>query len=139
MASRLPHHVLTVLAVTDLGAARQFYRAAFDWPLRVDEPNYVELALPDGRGLGLYQRSSLASIVGRPTTPTAAGCVSSVEIYLHCADLIGTVERLRAAGGRELSALAPRDWGDEAAYFADPDGNIVVAARPLPTQPASPR
>ena len=26
---------------------------------------------------------------------------------------------------------APRDWGDEAAYFADPDGNVLVVARPL--------
>ena len=34
---------------------------------------------------------------------------------------------------RELSKLAPRDWGEQAAYFADPDGNVIVAARPLRT------
>jgi uncharacterized glyoxalase superfamily protein PhnB len=42
------------------------------------------------------------------------------------------VERLHSAGARALSPLGPRDWGDEAAYFADPDGNVLVVARPLP-------
>ncbi len=37
--------------------------------------------------------------------------------------------RAIAAGARELSPLAPRDWGDEAAYFADPDGNVLAVAR----------
>jgi len=32
---------------------------------------------------------------------------------------------------RLLSPLAARPWGHEAAYFADPDGNVVVVARPL--------
>jgi len=40
---------------------------------------------------------------------------------------------LEAAGARLLSAAAPRDWGDEAAYFADPDGNVLVVARPVGT------
>jgi hypothetical protein len=31
-----------------------------------------------------------------------------------------------------LSPLALRDWGDEAAYFSDPDGHVVVVARRRP-------
>jgi uncharacterized glyoxalase superfamily protein PhnB len=41
------------------------------------------------------------------------------------------VNRLTAAGARVLSPVAPRDWGDDAAYFADPDGNVIVVARPI--------
>lgn len=129
-----PRHVLTVLAVADVATARRFYSQAFDWPLRVDQPNYVELDLPDGRGLGLYQRASLAGIVGRPITPPLAGAVTGTEIYLHCDDVGAAIDRLRAAGARVLAELAARDWGDEAAYFADPDDNIVVVARPLPAK-----
>jgi len=33
----------------------------------------------------------------------------------------GAAQRLRDAGARELSPSAPREWGDEAGYFADPD------------------
>ena len=39
------------------------------------------------------------------------------------------IERLVRAGARELSPLAVRPWGDEAAYFADPSGNVLVVAR----------
>ena len=37
--------------------------------------------------------------------------------------------RVKDAGARELSPLAPRDWGEEAAYFADEK----LAALPLPS------
>ncbi|MBI2932661.1 MAG: VOC family protein, partial [Planctomycetes bacterium] len=42
------------------------------------------------------------------------------------------IARIEATGARLLSARAPRPWGDEAAYYADPDGNVVVLARRLP-------
>ena len=54
---------------------------------------------------------------------------TSTEIHLQTDDLAGFVARLEQAGTRTLSPLALRDWGDEAAYFADPDGNARVAAR----------
>jgi catechol-2,3-dioxygenase len=46
-------------------------------------------------------------------------------------DLDGTIERLHDSGARPLSGRAERGWGDEAAYFADPDGNVVAVARRL--------
>jgi predicted enzyme related to lactoylglutathione lyase len=60
--------------------------------------------------------------------------LAATEIYLHCDDLHATVKRIEAAGARKLSELAPRDWGDEAAYYADPDGNVVVLASPASPQ-----
>lgn len=123
--------VLTILAVDDLQRAATFYREAFAWPVRVDVPVYVELALPDGRGLGVYQREAFARNTGQLPSVVPAGMITATELYLHCADLDGAITRLQAAGARELSARAPRPWGDEAAYFADPDGNVLVVARPL--------
>ena len=38
----------------------------------------------------------------------------------------------------ELSPLAPRDWGDEAAYFADPDGVVIAVARSIPDSQENP-
>lgn len=126
-----PSHILTILAVKDLGVARTFYDAAFGWPARVDVPVYVELELPDGRGLGLYQREGFAHNTGQAPLVIPDGEITGTEIYLHCDDLALTMERLKRAGARELSPRAPRDWGDEAAYYADPDGNVLVVARPL--------
>jgi len=124
-------HILTILAVADFERAVAFYRAAFGWPAKVDVPVYVEFELPDGRGLGVYKREAFALNTGQAPALPAGGAISGAELYFHCDDLPGAIGRMEAAGGRLLSALAPRGWGDEAAYYADPDGNVLVLARPL--------
>jgi uncharacterized protein len=125
-----PRHVLTILAVEDLPRSVAFYRAGFGYSPKVETPVYVELTLPDGRGLGLYQRDGYARNTGCPAQRVGDGAVGGVELYFHCPDLEGSIARLRDAGAGELSPLALRDWGDEAAYFSDPDGNVLVIARP---------
>ena len=127
-----PSHILTILAVGDREVSLAFYRDAFGWPLRAEVPVYAEFELPDGRGLGVYQREGFGKNTNQAPEVVPEGGISGTEIYLRCDDLPAAIERIRAAGGRELSPLAPRDWGDEAAYFADPDGNVLVLARPLP-------
>lgn len=125
-------HVLTILAVDDLAASVRFYDAAFGWPHAVDAPVYVELALPAGMRLGFYAREGFARNTGGapPQSRPATGETRATELYFHVDDLPAAIARLRKAGARELSALARRDWGDDAAYFADPDGNVLVVAAP---------
>ena len=124
-------HVLSILAVADLPRARRFYQRAFGWPRVVDAPVYVELELPDGNRLGLYRREGFARNTGRAPARVPRGAITATELYLRVDDVAAAGRRLRAAGARELSARAPRDWGDEAAYFSDRDGNVLVVARPL--------
>lgn len=124
-------HVLTILAVEDLPRATSFYAQGFGWAQVVDEPAYVEFVLPGGMRLGLYERTAFASNVGRAPARIAAGQIAPTELYLHADQIHTSIDRLKSIGARELSPLERRDWGDEAAYFADPDGNVVVLARPL--------
>lgn len=124
--------VTTILAVRDLRRSVAFYRAAFGWPVRIEVPVLVEFELPGGTGLSLYQREGFARNTGtEPALPPAQG-TTGTELYLHCDELEALIERIRAAGGQVLTPLAPRSWGDEAAYFADPDGNVIAVGRPLP-------
>jgi uncharacterized glyoxalase superfamily protein PhnB len=122
-------HVLTVLAVPDLVRAAEFYERAFGFRREVSVPVYVELAVPGGMRLGLYERRSFGRNTNQVPVETPSGELAATELYFHVDDLDAAVERLRAAGARELSARAKRDWGDEAAYFADPFGNVVVVAK----------
>lgn len=124
-------HVLTVIAVDDLARAARFYQDGFGWPRTVDAPVYVELALPDRRRLGLYQRDGFARVTGRAAAQPPAGALTGAELYLHVDDVDLAFTRLVAAGATALSAPADRDWGDRAGYVADPDGHVVVVARPL--------
>jgi catechol 2,3-dioxygenase-like lactoylglutathione lyase family enzyme len=124
-------HVLTILAVDDVARAAAFYADGLGWARTVETPVYVELTAAGGMRLGLYAREGFGRNTGAVPARTPAGALAPTEIYLHVDDLDAALARLRAAGARPLSPRAPRDWGDEAAYFADPDGNVVVLARPL--------
>jgi predicted enzyme related to lactoylglutathione lyase len=80
--------------------------------------------------LGVYERHGFAANVGQLPSRVERGKIGPTEIYFQTEEIDEAIRRIRAAGGRELSALARRAWGDDAAYFADPDGNVIVLARP---------
>jgi catechol 2,3-dioxygenase-like lactoylglutathione lyase family enzyme len=126
-----PRLGLVILAVTDLPRATAFWREALELEPRVQVPVYVELELPGGMGLGLYEREGFGRNTGQVPMRAEPGQLQPTELYFRCDDLEGAIARLERLGARCLSARAPRDWGDEAAYFADPDGNVVVVARAL--------
>lgn len=121
---------LVVLAVTDLGRSVGLYGRALGWEQVVDAPVYAELRSATGLRLGLYERAAFARNTG--TSPPAAPVsgTTATELYFRTDDVDAAVAALRAEGATLLSPRALRDWGDEAAYLADPDGNVVVVARP---------
>ncbi|MCA9664190.1 MAG: VOC family protein [Myxococcales bacterium] len=122
--------MLTILAVEDLAASDAFYRAAFGWSPAVETAVYVEYSLAGGQRIGLYQREGFGRNTGQAPTIVPPGELAPAELYFHVDDIQAATERMKQAGARELSPLGPRDWGDEAAYFADPSGNVLVLARP---------
>ena len=124
-------HVLTVLAVTDVEGMVAFYEAAFGWARRQDFPIYVELGLPDGRGLAFYERRSFGINTGQVPAAVPAGELTSTELYLRCDDLDAAIDKLQAVGARLLKPRTRKDWGDDVAYFADPEGNVIAVAQPM--------
>jgi predicted enzyme related to lactoylglutathione lyase len=122
--------VQVVLAVSDLERSLDFYERAFDWPRneRIDYTNYVELLPPDGGAVGLFESDGYAELVGADSAPIPEGRVAPAYVYVRVADVETVASRVAAAGGRSLSALAPRSWGESAAWFADPDGNVIAVA-----------
>lgn len=125
-----PRHGVTILAVDNLERSLAFYAAAFDWSVRTQSGNYAELSLPGGMGLALCTREGFEKYITK-SPPLSSADVSPVQIYLRTDDLPRAVAKLHAAGAKPLSKAAPRDWGEEAAYFSDPDGHVLVVARPL--------
>jgi len=114
-----------VLAVADVDRAFAFYHDVFGWESHLEWPGeYTELVLSEGDRLGLYRRDGWAESVGaEPADPN--GRVSAAYLYVLVDDLDGTLARLGEVGARPLSPRRQRGWGDEAAWVADPDGNIV--------------
>jgi catechol 2,3-dioxygenase-like lactoylglutathione lyase family enzyme len=120
-----------IFAVRDLARALEFYERAFGWPRndKIDYDEYVELLPPDGGSLGLFERSGFAELVGAEPFAGQNGDVAPAYVYVRVEDVDAAVARLEGAGARPLSTLAPRSWGETAAWFADPDGNVVAVAQ----------
>lgn len=125
-------HVLTILAVSELERSRRFYGALLGWPVQVETPVYVELRHASGMRLGLYVREGFGRNVGRTPIAVEAPDLHAAELYFFTADPAAVSRGAQTSGGRVLSALAPRPWGDEVEYLADPDGHVIAIARPLP-------
>jgi predicted enzyme related to lactoylglutathione lyase len=122
--------VLVIFAVQDLPRAVKFYVDAFGWERQVDTTSYVELVLPGGMRFGLYDRDGYAkNLEQKPPSPSHA--ITASELYVQVRDLDAATKNVIRAGARLLSPVRKRDWGDEVAYFADLDGNVVALARPL--------
>ena len=119
------------LAVEDLQRSRAFYTTAFSAAEVVTSPSYVELDIGGATRVGLYERVAFGANPGRVPPPPAEGEISRTELYLRVSDLPAAIVKLEAAGARLLSAAQDRSWGERAAYFADPDGNVVVVAVPV--------
>ena len=118
-----------VLAVSDVERAYVFYRGVVGWESHLEWPGeYTELVLSEDDRLGLYRRDGWAESAGAAPAELN-GAVSPAYLYVRVDDLDGTLERLGSAGARRLSPRQRRGWGDEAAYFADPDGNVVAVAK----------
>ena len=118
-----------VFAVEDVDRAYDFYRSAFGWEHHLQWPGeYVELALPDGDWLGLYRRDGYAETAGAEPAELNGG-VSPAYLYVRVDDVREAEQRLRDAGAKALSPRSERGWGDEAAYFADPDRNVIAVGK----------
>ena len=56
------------------------------------------------------------------------GDVSPAYLYVRVPDVRAAIAKLDEAA-RPLAPLASRSWGEEAAWFADADGNVVAVAQ----------
>ena len=122
-------HPLTVLAVTDVERCATFYEAVFGWTRRADFPIYVELETHDGRGVAFYERHGFGQNTGQVPEAVPAGALTGAELYLHCDDLEAVIARLTSVGAEVLRPRTRKPWGDEVAYFADPERNVLAVAK----------
>lgn len=125
-----PAHL--ILYVADQAAAARFWSAVLDREPELDVPGMTEFSLTERVVLGLMPEAGIRALLGEALPdPAAARGVPRCELYLVVPDPAAYHARALAAGARELSPLAPRDWGDSAAYSIDPDGHVVAfASRP---------
>lgn len=122
-------HAIFILFVQNQEQSRNFYREVLDLEPSLDVPGMTEFAISETAKLGLMPEEGISRILeGRIPHPQLAGAAPRSELYLYVEHPDAYFSRLEAAGGRQVSPGAVRNWGDYVAYGTDPDGHLVAFA-----------
>lgn len=120
-----------ILYVKDQNASRDFYRAVLGVEPKLDVPGMTEFALSAEASLGLMPEDGIHKIIGEAMPhPSAGRGGPRAELYLVVDDVEASYAALLAASGKAISPPALRNWGDVAAYGADPDGHVIAFGKP---------
>lgn len=120
-----------ILYVRDQNTSADFYAKVFQQPPDLHVPGMSEFHLTPNTVLGLMPEAGIVRLLGEPLPdPAAAWGVPRSELYLLVDDPLACHRRALDAGAKNLSDLAVRDWGHQAAYCLDPDGHVLAFAKP---------
>ena len=121
-----------ILFVNDQVRSTAFYSNVLDMAPSLNVPGMTEFELNGGAVLGLMPEAGIRRLLG-PALPDMTPCrgIPRAEIYLVSDDAWRLHKRALAAGARELSTVAARDWGHLAGYSLDPDGHVIAFAQDI--------
>ena len=118
-----------ILYVRDQQASTRFYQNVLAQEPKLNVPGMTEFQLSNESVLGLMPEKGIKRLLGEAIEdPEATNGISRAEIYLTVLAPEKFMERAIAAGGRLLSKIENRNWGDKAGYVADLDGHVIAFA-----------
>jgi len=118
-----------ILYVKNQDRSKVFYEKLLQIKPVLDVPGMTEFKLSANLKLGLMPEDSMAKIISSKLPhPKTGNGIPRCEIYLKVQDAGMYIERGIEAGGKLISPLQDRDWGDKVGYIADLDGHIIAVA-----------
>lgn len=119
--------LLPVVVTDDVERLKAFYRDVVGLPIQADEGNFIQFGT--GRShLAIVARGVIGHIAGERGRIRPGDKGFRFELYFRVEDAQAASLRLKKSGAVLVSAFAPRPWGDRAAYFLDPDENLIAVA-----------
>lgn len=124
------NEAIFIIYVKDQNRSRDFYKSVLGLEPVLDVPGMTEFKINDYSKLGIMPEEGIAKILGNEVPhPETGNGIPRCEIYLYTDSPQKYIDRVAAAGGKLISNLELRSWGEEAAYGADPDGHIIALAK----------
>ena len=117
-----------IIYVDDFECSKAFYGGALGLKMRLDAGNYCEFDI-GGLGLGLMSKKALPYFLGETGREQWKDGAPRCELYFIPDNVEEAVKKIEAAGAQKVADLKLMPWGDEAAYYRDPDGHIIALAR----------
>jgi len=92
-------------------------------------PGITEFELSENVKLGLMPENGIAKIISNKLPhPKKENGIPRCELYLKMENPNEYIKRGIKLGGKEISKLKNRDWGDKVGYISDLDGHIIAFA-----------
>lgn len=119
-----------ILYVADQSKSTNFYEQLFDKKPVLDVLGMTEFLLTQNVKLGLMPENGIAKIVCPILPhPENGNGIPRCELYFKVADPLNYIERGIKLGGKNVSPLQDRDWGDKVGYISDLDGHVIAFAQ----------
>ncbi len=118
-----------ILYVSDQQKSKDFYQQLLNIKPSLDVPGMTEFKLNEGVKLGLMPEGGIAKIIdGKISHPSNGQGIPRCELYLVVENAQEFMDKGIKLGGKEISKLSDRDWGDRVGYISDVDGHIIAFA-----------
>jgi len=116
---------LITLIADDVPKMAAFYRDVMGFPIKVDMGGYVEFA-SDGARFAVCTRATMYEATQHVSyKDPKSGQRIELAFPLNTPDEVDRIyQTIVAKGATPVSPPADMPWGQRAAFFADPEGNI---------------
>ncbi|MBS1782460.1 MAG: lactoylglutathione lyase [Bacteroidetes bacterium] len=119
-----------ILYVNDQESSTDFYSKLFRQSPSLHVPGITEFTLAENCKLGLMPNKGITKILSNKTPhPDLGNGIPRCELYLYVQDIECEFEHAISIGGKLISSIKDRDWGDKVCYFSDLDGHIFAFAQ----------
>ncbi len=120
---------MIILFVADQAKSKDFYQSVLALSPTLDVPGMTEFALSNDTSLGLMPGNSILRILdGAIPNPNDANGIPRSELYLFVSNPAESLEILGKNGGKVVSPVRVRSWGDKVGYGLDLDGHLIAFA-----------
>jgi len=118
-----------ILYVANQNISKEFYSKLFQTEPSLNVPGMTEFDLFENVILGLMPENGIAKIL-TPNLPhpKKGNGVPRCELYIKMDNVKSYFDRAIQLGGKLVSPIQKRDWGDVVGYVADLDGHVIAFA-----------
>ena len=120
---------MIIIFVADQVKSKDFYQSILTLSPTLDVPGMTEFTLSNDTSLGLMPGNSITKLLdGAIPNPNDANGIPRSELYLFVPNPSESLEILGKNGGKVVSQVGLRSWGDKVGYGLDPDGHLIAFA-----------
>ena len=118
-----------IIYVKDQQKSKYFYENILQMSPSLDVPGMTEFKLANNVKLGIMPENGIAKIIlPHLPHPKNGNGIPRCELYLRVKNPSEYIAKGIELGGKKISKLQIREWGDKVGYISDLDGHILAFA-----------